>query len=444
MISNPVTIGPDATLEELDGLCGQYRVSGLPVVDADGAPASASSPTATCVSRRSGVGDDAASRRHDADAAHHRAGRHRREDATALLRQHKRERLPLVDDARPARRADHGQGLRQVRAVPPGHQGRRRPAPGRRGDRLLRRRVGARAPRSSRPGSTSSWSTPRTGTPGRCSTWSSGSRPTRPPSTSRSSAATSRPGPARRRSSTPAPTRSRSGSGRARSAPPASSPASASRRSRRSTRRRWRPAGRGPGHRRRRAAVLRRHRQGPRRGRRHGHARLAARRVRGEPRRPGLRQRQAVQVLPRHGVARRDELARARSRTRRTATSRPTSSATTGSSRRASRARCPTAARSPPSSTSSSAGLHQSMFYVGAQTVPRAAGNAAGSCGSRRRASRSRHPHDVQMTVEAPNYTGAEPAAGAAQRARRVGAVACTARSSVERARCGRRGGVPG
>ena len=35
MISNPVTIGPDATLEELDKICGEYRVSGLPVVDVD-------------------------------------------------------------------------------------------------------------------------------------------------------------------------------------------------------------------------------------------------------------------------------------------------------------------------------------------------------------------------------------------------------------------------
>ena len=30
MISNPVTIHPKATLEELDEICGQYRVSGLP------------------------------------------------------------------------------------------------------------------------------------------------------------------------------------------------------------------------------------------------------------------------------------------------------------------------------------------------------------------------------------------------------------------------------
>jgi len=33
MITDPLTIGPDATLTELDELCGRYRVSGLPVVD---------------------------------------------------------------------------------------------------------------------------------------------------------------------------------------------------------------------------------------------------------------------------------------------------------------------------------------------------------------------------------------------------------------------------
>ena len=35
MITDPVTVGPDATLAELDDLCGRYRVSGLPVVDDD-------------------------------------------------------------------------------------------------------------------------------------------------------------------------------------------------------------------------------------------------------------------------------------------------------------------------------------------------------------------------------------------------------------------------
>ena len=36
MITNPVTTTPDATVEEVDTLCGQFRVSGLPVVEADG------------------------------------------------------------------------------------------------------------------------------------------------------------------------------------------------------------------------------------------------------------------------------------------------------------------------------------------------------------------------------------------------------------------------
>ncbi|MEG0160953.1 MAG: IMP dehydrogenase [Aurantimicrobium sp.] len=36
MITNPVTTTAEATVAEVDGLCGQFRVSGLPVVDADG------------------------------------------------------------------------------------------------------------------------------------------------------------------------------------------------------------------------------------------------------------------------------------------------------------------------------------------------------------------------------------------------------------------------
>ena len=36
MVSDPVTVGPDATIAELDKLCGQYKVSGLPVVGAQG------------------------------------------------------------------------------------------------------------------------------------------------------------------------------------------------------------------------------------------------------------------------------------------------------------------------------------------------------------------------------------------------------------------------
>ena len=36
MITNPVTTTADATVAEVDRMCGQFRVSGLPVVDADG------------------------------------------------------------------------------------------------------------------------------------------------------------------------------------------------------------------------------------------------------------------------------------------------------------------------------------------------------------------------------------------------------------------------
>jgi len=36
MITDPITTTPDATIEEVDSLCAQYRISGLPVVDEEG------------------------------------------------------------------------------------------------------------------------------------------------------------------------------------------------------------------------------------------------------------------------------------------------------------------------------------------------------------------------------------------------------------------------
>ncbi|WP_150952833.1 IMP dehydrogenase [Microbacterium testaceum] len=36
MVSNPITTNPEATVAEVDAMCAQYRISGLPVVDADG------------------------------------------------------------------------------------------------------------------------------------------------------------------------------------------------------------------------------------------------------------------------------------------------------------------------------------------------------------------------------------------------------------------------
>src|SRR6476620_9802530 len=98
MISNPVTIGPDATLEDLDEICGRYRVSGLPVVD-DGnhllgivtnrdlrfTPVAEWVHTLVndvmtpmpLITGRVGISN---------------------EEATLLLRQHKRERLPIIDE----------------------------------------------------------------------------------------------------------------------------------------------------------------------------------------------------------------------------------------------------------------------------------------------------------------------------------------------------------
>ncbi len=130
------------------------------------------------------------------------------------------------------------------------------------------RRCGMRA-------STCSSSTPPTASPRASSTSSADSRRTRRSRTSTSSAATSRPARERRRSSTPESTPSRSVSGRVHLH-------DAHRRGRRRSpgHRRLRgvarrPPGRRPGHRRWRPAVLGRHREGARRGRRRRHDRLA-------------------------------------------------------------------------------------------------------------------------------------------------------------------------
>ena len=135
MISNPITIGPGATLEELDQRCGEYRVSGLPVVDGD-------KKLIGIVTNRdlrfTPVKEWATTLVRDVMTPMPLITGHEgisREEATRLLRQHKRERLPLVDDAG-HRRPHHRQGLRQERAVP--EQRRRRPPHGRRRDRLLR------------------------------------------------------------------------------------------------------------------------------------------------------------------------------------------------------------------------------------------------------------------------------------------------------------------
>ena len=100
MVSDPVTIGPQATIAQLDGLCGHYKVSGLPVVDSEGnllgiitnrdlrfVPAEkwASLTVRECMTPRERLitGPTGISR----------------EDAKALLAEHRIEKLPLVDAA---------------------------------------------------------------------------------------------------------------------------------------------------------------------------------------------------------------------------------------------------------------------------------------------------------------------------------------------------------
>lgn len=95
MITQPVTISPDATLAEMDSLCGRFRISGLPVVQGDGEligivtnrdlrfetdyskPVSSVMTPMPLVVGHVGITS---------------------EDAMALLRDHKIEKLPLIDD----------------------------------------------------------------------------------------------------------------------------------------------------------------------------------------------------------------------------------------------------------------------------------------------------------------------------------------------------------
>jgi len=98
IISNPVTIGPDSTLEELDRICGEYRVSGLPVVDAD-------NRLLGIITNRDlrfvSVTDWATTKVDEVMTPMPLFTGPvgiSREEATLLLRKHKRERLPLVDD----------------------------------------------------------------------------------------------------------------------------------------------------------------------------------------------------------------------------------------------------------------------------------------------------------------------------------------------------------
>ena len=99
MITDPLTVGPDVTIEQLDELCGRYRVSGLPVVDADRVLLGIITnrdlrfiPVVEWPTRR--VRDVMTPMPLVTAPVGIKA-----EDAAALLAHHKIEKLPLVDDA---------------------------------------------------------------------------------------------------------------------------------------------------------------------------------------------------------------------------------------------------------------------------------------------------------------------------------------------------------
>lgn len=99
MITNPVTVGPDATLAELDVLCARFRVSGLPVVDAEGRLMGIVTNRDTVF-----IPESEYSQRLVRDVMTHmplitgKVGISR-EEASQLLGKNKIEKLPLVDDA---------------------------------------------------------------------------------------------------------------------------------------------------------------------------------------------------------------------------------------------------------------------------------------------------------------------------------------------------------
>jgi len=98
MISNPVTTTPEATVREVDEICGQFRVSGLPVVDDNGI-------LLGIITNR----DMRFVPREKADSTHVKdvmtpmplitgPASISSDAAVALFAQHKIEKLPLVDD----------------------------------------------------------------------------------------------------------------------------------------------------------------------------------------------------------------------------------------------------------------------------------------------------------------------------------------------------------
>lgn len=99
MVSDPVTIAPSATLAELDELCGRFRVSGLPVVDESNRLLGIiTNRDLRFVPPESFTTTTVAEVMTEMPLVTGRVGI-LREDAAALLAKHKVEKLPLVDEA---------------------------------------------------------------------------------------------------------------------------------------------------------------------------------------------------------------------------------------------------------------------------------------------------------------------------------------------------------
>src|SRR5215213_8251264 len=96
MVTNPVTCSPDDTLGEVDKLCGRYRISGVPVVDAAG------QLVGIVTNRDMRFVSDPATPVRDimtVTPLYTALVGVSKDEARALLRKHKVEKLPIVDNA---------------------------------------------------------------------------------------------------------------------------------------------------------------------------------------------------------------------------------------------------------------------------------------------------------------------------------------------------------
>jgi IMP dehydrogenase len=96
MITNPVTCSPEDTLRQVDDLCGRFRISGVPVVDNDG------TLVGIVTNRDMRFVTDSDAKVRDVmtkmPLVTARVGVSK-DEALALLQQHKVEKLPLVDES---------------------------------------------------------------------------------------------------------------------------------------------------------------------------------------------------------------------------------------------------------------------------------------------------------------------------------------------------------